>query len=159
MSVKIFNDAEIYKIVRESVLSVQSAEKLAKLAEKFSGEVKTAVKGITDLMLVGYPRNLADVDWLYFKNFFEEVDAGKFIVSESEKSAADAMEKILKKISATKNLLMNIIGDENKLDMLDVNDATEKLVKKFQDAEIVWGVTADESFANKIFIVMVMEVI
>lgn len=166
MSVKIFNDLEIYKIVRESVLRVQSGvlrdqsvEEFAKLAEKFSGEVKTAVKGITDLMLVGYPQNKADVDWMDFKDFFEEVDAGKFIVSESEKSAADAMENILQKIPATKNLLMNIIGDENKFDMLDVNDATQKLVKKFPDAEIVWGVTADESFANKIFIVMVMEVI
>jgi len=34
-----------------------------------------------------------------------------------------------------------------------------KIAKKFRDAEIVWSVTADESFANKIFIVMVMEVI
>lgn len=166
MSVKVFNDLEIYKIVRESVLSVQSgvlrdqsAEKLAKLAEKFSGEVKTAVKGITDLMTVECSQIKADVDWMNFKNFFEEVNAGKFIVSESEKSAADAMEKILKKIPATNNLLMNIIGDENKLDMLDVNEATEKLAKKFRDAEIVWSVTADESFANKIFIVMIMEVI
>ena len=54
---------------------------------------------------------------------------------------------------------MNIIGDENKLHIMDVYYATEKLAKKFPDAEIVWSVTADESFANKIFIVMVMEVI
>lgn len=123
-------------------------------------EIYKAVKGITDLMTVSYPRNKADVDWMDFKNFFEEVEAGKFIVSESEKSAADAMEKILQEIPATNNLLMNIIGGEDKLDILDVNEATEKLVKKFPDAEqITYGVTADESVANKIRVVIIMEVI
>lgn len=162
MKVKIFNDAEIYKIVRESVLSVKTGkdfEQFAKTADKFSGEEKFAVKGITDLMIVSYPQNKADVDWMAFKNFFEEVEAGKFVVSESEKSAAEAMEKILQEIPATRNLVMNIIGDENELDMLDVNDATEKLAKKFPDAEIVWGVTADNQLANKIFVVMIVEVI
>lgn len=122
-------------------------------------EIYKAVKGITDLMLVGYPRNLVDVDWMDFKNFFEEVEAGKFIVSESEKSAADAMEKILQEIPATNNLLMNIIGDRNELSMIDVNNATQKLAKKFPDAEIVWGVTEDNQLANKFFVVMATEVI
>ena len=122
-------------------------------------EIYKAVKGITDLMLVGYPQNKVDVDWMWFREFFEEVEFGKILVGESKNSVAEIVENILKKIPATKNLLMNIKGDRNELSMLDINDATQKLAKKFPDAEIVWGVTEDNQLANKFFVVMATEVI
>lgn len=151
MSVKIFNDAEIYKKMRENVLNGENFEKIA---EKFSGEIYKAVKGITDLMTVCYPQNKCDVDITDFKNFFESVKAGKFLISESEISAVDAVEKILQEISG-KKLLINICGDENKIEMLDTARATEKISKVAKD--FIFGVTCGEEYKNKIFVIMIME--
>lgn len=157
MTIKIIDNKKIFDYVRKNVLSGD----FEKIAEEFkdSEEIYNAVKGITDLMTVSYSQNKVDVDWKDFRNFFEAVEFGKILVGESGKSAAEAVENILKKIPATKNLLVNIKGDENKLDMLDINDATEKIAEKFPDAEIIWGVTADNQLANKICVVMVTEVI
>ncbi len=157
MTIKIIDNKKIYDYVRKSVLSGE----IEKIADNFKDteEIYNAVKGITDLMTVGYPQNKVDVDFKDFRKFFAEVEEGKIIVGESEKSAAEAVDNILKKIPATKNLLVNIKGDENKLDMLDINDATEKIAEKFPDAGITWGVTADNQLANKICVVMVMKVI
>lgn len=116
-------------------------------------EIYKAVKGITDLMLVTYPRNKVGVDWMDFKELLTQAGAGKIFVSESEKSEVDAVEKILPKISFAKKLLMNIAGDENKLDMIDTKDAMEKIVNSDAE-EIVWGVVADERLENKIRVVI-----
>lgn len=160
MTIKIIDNKKIFDYVRKNVLS-GDFEKIAKIADEFkdSEEIYNAVKGITDLMTVSYPQILADVDWMWFREFFEEVEFGKILVGESKNSVAEIVENILKKIPATNNLLMNIKGDRNELDMLDVNDATEKIAKKFPDAEIVWGVTEDNQLANKFFVVMATEVI
>lgn len=149
MKVKIFNDLTIYKKVRESVLS---GEDFYKIADKFSGEEKLAVKGITDLMLISYPQNKADVDIKDFRKFFAEVRAGKFIICEGE-TAVEAVEKILSEIVG-KKLLINILGEENELSMLDVAEATEKIAKVADD--FIFGVTAKD-VADKIFVVMIME--
>lgn len=150
MKVKIFNDLTIYKKVRESVLS---GEDFYKIADKFSGEEKLAVKGITDLMLISYPQNKVDVDITEFRKYFEEVAAGKFVIVEG-KTAVEAVEKILSEIVG-KKLLINILGEENELGMVDIAEATEKLAEVAED--IIFGVTAEKSFADKIFVVMVME--
>ena len=146
---KIFNDLTIYKKVRESVLS---GEDFYKIAEKFSGEEKFAVQGITDLMLVSYPQNKVDVDITEFRKYFEEVAAGKFLIVEG-KTAVEAVEKILSEVVG-KKLLINIVGEENELSMLDINDATEKIAEVADD--FTFGVTAKD-VAEKIFMVMIME--
>ena len=146
---KIFNDMAIYKKVRESVLS---GEDFYKIAEKFSGEEKFAVEGITDLMLVSYPQNKLDVDITEFRKYFEEVAEGKFLIVEGE-TAVDAVEKILPEVVG-KKLLINIVGEENELSMLDINEATEKIAKVAED--FTFGVTAKD-VADKIFVVMIME--
>ena len=143
---KIFNDLTIYKKVREGVLS---GEDFYKIAEKFSGEEKFAVQGITDLMLVSYPQNKVDVDITEFRKYFEEVGAGKFVIVEG-KTAVKAVEKILSEVVG-KKLLINIVGEENELSMLDINEATEKIAEDF-----AFGVTAKD-VADKIFVVMIME--
>ena len=51
------------------------------------------------------------------KIFFEELKKGKFIMIKSEKTAVEAVEKILSKI-VSKKLFMNIMGDENKLEII-----------------------------------------
>lgn len=158
MNIKIIDNKKIFDYVRERILGKKEIEKIAEEFKDTEG-IYNAVKGITDLITVEYPSCKVDVDFEEVRNFFEEVEAGKILVGESENSAVDAVENILKKIPATKNLLMNIIGDENKLDMLDTNDATEKIAKKFPNAEIVWGVVSDERLENKIRVVIVMEVI
>ena len=146
---KIFNDLTIYKKVRASVLS---GEDFDKIAEKFSGEEKFAVEGIMDLMLVSYPQNKVDVDITEFRKYFEEVKAGKFVIVEGE-TAVDAVEKILSEVVG-KKLLINIVGEENELSMLDINEATEKIAKVAED--FTFGVTAKD-VADKIFVVMIME--
>ena len=151
MKVKIFNDLTIYKKVRASVLS---GEDFDKIAEKFSGEEKFAVEGIMDLMLVSYPQNKVDVDITEFRKYFEEVGAGKFVICSGE-TAVEAVEKILSEIVG-KKLLINIVGEENELSMLDINDATEKIAEVAGD--FTFGVTAKD-VADKIFVVMIMEVI
>lgn len=150
MKVKIFNDLAIYKKVREEVLS---GEDFYKIAEKYSDEEKFAVEGIMKLMTVGYPQNKADVDIKDFRKFFAEVRAGKFIICEGE-TAVEAVEKILLEVVG-KKLLINILGEENELGMVDIAEATEKLAEVAED--IIFGVTAEKSFADKIFVVMVME--
>ena len=149
MKVKIFNDLAIYKKVRESVLS---GEDFYKIADKFSGEEKFAVEGITDLMLVSYPQNKVDVDITEFRKYFEEVASGKFVIVEGE-TAVEAVEKILSELVG-KKLLINILGEENELSMLDINDATEKIAEVADD--FIFGVTAKD-VAEKIFMVMIME--
>ena len=149
MKVKIFNDLAIYKKVRESVLS---GEDFYKIAEKFSGEEKLAVEGIIDLMLVSYPQNKVDVDITEFRKYFEEVAAGKFVIVEG-KTAVEAVEKILPEVVG-KKLLINIVGEENELSMLDVAEATEKIAEVAED--FIFGVTAKD-VADKIFVVMIME--
>jgi len=149
MKVKIFNDLAIYKKVRESVLS---GEDFYKIAEKFSGEEKFAVEGIMDLMLISYPQNKVDVDITEFRKYFEEVAAGKFVIIEG-KTAVEAVEKILPEIVG-KKLLINIVGEENELSMLDVSEATEKIAEVADD--FTFGVTAKD-VADKIFVVMIME--
>jgi len=146
---KIFDDLTIYKKVRENVLS---GEDFDKIADKFSGEEKFAVEGITDLMLVSYPQNKVDVDITEFRKYFEEVAAGKFVIVEG-KTAVEAVEKILSEIVG-KKLLINVIGEENELSMLDVAEATEKIAKVADD--FIFGVTAKD-VADKIFVVMIME--
>jgi len=146
---KIFDDLTIYKKVRENVLS---GEDFDKIADKFSGEEKFAVEGITDLMLVSYPQNKVDVDITEFRKYFEEVAAGKFVIVEG-KTAVDAVEKILSEV-VRKKLLINIVGEENELSMLDINEATEKIAEVAED--FTFGVTAKD-VENKIFVVMIME--
>ena len=146
---KIFNDMAIYKKIREEVLS---GEDFYKIADKFSGEEKLAVEGITDLMLVSYPQNKLDVDITEFRKYFEEVAEGKFLIVEGE-TAVDAVEKILPEVVG-KKLLINIVGEENELSMLDINEATEKIAKVAED--FTFGVTAKD-VADKIFVVMIME--
>ena len=146
---KIFDDLAIYKKVRENVLS---GEDFYKIAEKFSGEEKFAVEGIMDLMLVSYPQNKVDVDITEFKKYFEEVVAGKFVIVEG-KTAVDAVKKILSELVG-KKLLINIVGEENELSMLDVAEATEKIAEVAGD--FTFGVTAKD-VADKIFVVMIME--
>ena len=146
---KIFNDLTIYKKVRASVLS---GEDFDKIAEKFSGEEKFAVQGIIDLMLVSYPQNKVDVDITEFRKYFEEVAAGKFVIVEG-KTAVEAVEKILLEVVG-KKLLINIVGEENELSMLDINEATEKIAEVAED--FTFGVTAKD-VADKIFVVMIME--
>ena len=53
-----------------------------------------------------------------------------------------------------KKLLINIVGKENELSMLDINEATEKIAEVADD--FTFGVTAKD-VANKIFVVMIME--
>lgn len=149
MKVKIFNDLSIYKKVRENVLS---GEDFDKIAEKFSGEEKFAVEGIMDLMLISYPQNKVDVDITEFRKYFEEVAAGKFVIIEG-KTAVEAVEKILPEVVG-KKLLINIVGEENELSMLDINEATEKIAKVAED--FTFGVTAKD-VADKILVVMIME--
>ena len=149
MKVKIFNDLSIYKKVRASVLS---GEDFDKIAEKFSGEEKFAVQGIMDLMLISYPQNKVDVDITEFRKYFEEVAAGKFVIVEGG-TAVDAVEKILSEVVG-KKLLINIVGEENELSMLDINEATEKIAEVADD--FTFGVTAKD-VEDKIFVVMIME--
>ena len=78
--------------------------------------------------------------------------AGKFVIVEG-KTAVDAVEKILSEVVG-KKLLINIVGKENELSMLDVAEATEKIAEVAGD--FTFGVTAKD-VEDKIFVVMIME--
>ena len=86
-----------------------------------------------------------------------EIETGKILVVESEKSAVEAVENILKKIPATKKVLVTFTGDENKLDNFSINTAIYKISEKFSDAEIVWCVVSDDRIENEVRVIIVAD--
>ena len=77
---------------------------------------------------------------------------GKNATTEAVKLAIDSIENI----SNAKSLLLNILGSPDSLSMIEINEASVKLQEAVhQDAEIIWGVSVDESFGERIKVTIV----
>ena len=147
---KVFEDEKIFNYVRKIALGKKN------LAEISASEVYNEVKLIKNLLI---PDSCDDDDLIFFqvKEYFKEVESGKIFVSEAENSPIEAIENILKKITATTQILMNIVCEEKFFETFDINDVTDKIAEKFPDAEIFWSTISDEEIKNKIYVVIVTD--
>ena len=156
MSMKMIDDDKIFKYVREKILGKEDIEKIV---EKFkdSEEIYNVVKKLVDFFML---ENYCEEDSFVFDEVREclaEIETGKILACESEKSAVEAVENILQKIPATKKVLVTFTGDENKLDNFSINAAIDKISEKFSDAEIVWCVVSDDRIENEVRVVIVAD--
>ena len=147
---KVFEDEKIFNYVRKIALGKKN------LAEISASEVYNEVKLIKNLLI---PDSCDDDDLIFFqvKEYFKEVESGKIFVSEAENSPIEAIENILKKITATTQILMNIVCEEKFFETFDINDVTDKIAEKFPDAEIFWSTISDGEIKNKIYVVIVTD--
>ena len=147
---KVFEDEKIFNYVRKIALGKKN------LAEISASEVYNEVKLIKNLLI---PDSCDDDDLIFFqvKEYFKEVESGKIFVSEVENSPFEAIENILKKITATTQILMNIVCEEKFFETFDINDVTDKIAEKFPAAEIFWSTISDEEIKNKIYVVIVTD--
>ena len=117
-----------------------------------------AIRGVTDLIAV--PR-LVGLDFIDVKDVTSQ--AGEGCVGYGEASGENATVEAVKlainsikdKLKNAKGILLNILGSADSLSMMEVNEATTDVQEAVhEDAEIMWGVTSDETLEDSIQVVI-----
>ena len=111
------------------------------------------IKAISDLIAVP---GLVNLDFADVKSILG--NAGKGYVGTGEAVGKNATVEAVKAaisdigdISKSRSLMLNILGSVDSLSMMEVNEASITLQEAVhEDAEIIWGVSVDESFGDKI---------
>ena len=108
---------------------------------------------ISDLIAVP---GLVNLDFADIKSIFGNAGrayagageaVGKNATVDAVKAAIDSVDNI----SKSRSLLLNILGTTDSLSMMEVNEASTLIqMAVHEDAEIIWGVSVDESLGDKI---------
>lgn len=117
-----------------------------------------AVRGVTDLIAVP---GLVGLDFIDVKDVTSY--AGEGCVGYGEASGDNATVEAVKlainsikdKLKNAKGILLNILGSADSLSMMEVNEASTDVQEAVhEDAEIIWGVTSDETLEDVIKVVI-----
>ena len=117
------------------------------------------VRGVTDLIAVP---GLVGLDFADVKDVTSH--AGEGCVGYGEASGDNATVEAVKlainstkgKLKNAKSILLNILGSADSLSMMEVNEASTDVQEAVhEDAEIIWGVTSDETLEDVIKAVIV----
>lgn len=120
--------------------------------------VSNIIKAIADLIAVP---GLVNLDFTDIKSVLG--NAGRAYVGIGEAVGKNATIEAVKAainnigdISKSRSLLLNILGATDSLSMMEVNGASIEIQEAaHEDAEIIWGVSVDESLGNKIKVTIV----
>lgn len=119
------------------------------------------VKGISDI--IGQS-GIVDLDFADVKSILANsgtafIGFGKAVGENSSLAAVKtAIESpLLKGLKGARAILMNIVGSSSSIGgMIEVNEATTAIQElAHQDAEIIWGVTTDESMGEKASVIVI----
>ncbi len=114
------------------------------------------IRAIADLVAVP---GLVNLDIVDVKSILE--GSGKSYVKVGESSGKNAAVKAIKSaidssLKNAKGILLNILGATDSVSMMEVNEASIKIQEAaHEDAEIIWGVSIDESVGDKVFVTII----
>ena len=119
------------------------------------------VKGIGDMIGQSgiVDLNFADVKSILANSGTAFIGFGESVGENSSLAAVKtAIESpLLKGLKGARTILMNIVGSSSSIGgMIEVNEATTAIQElAHQDAEIIWGVTTDESMGEKASVIVI----
>ena len=110
--------------------------------------------------LIALP-GLVGLDFADVKDVTSHAGEGRVGYGEAsgENATVEAVKKALQslkgKLSTSNGILINILGGVEKLSMMEVNEATTDVQEAVhEDAEIIWGVTSDDTLEDVIKVVI-----
>ena len=123
--------------------------------------LRQGVKGISDLIAVP---GLVNLDFADVKSIMS--DAGSALMGIGEASGENATVAAVKaaidsplletSLQGARGVLLNIMGATDSLSMLEVNEASTTVQEAAHpDAEIIWGVSVDESLGDKVTVTVI----
>ena len=115
------------------------------------------IKAIADLIAVP---GLVNLDFADVKSILGNAGrayAGAGEAQETANAVKAAINNVSDNISSSRSLLLNIIGATEGLSMMEVSVASMAVQEaSHEDAEIIWGVSIDESLGDKIIATIII---
>ncbi len=123
--------------------------------------LRQGVKGISDLIAVP---GLVNLDFADVKSIMS--DAGSALMGIGEASGENATVNAVKaaidsplletSLQGARGVLLNIMGAQDNLPMMEINEASTTIQEAAHpDAEIIWGVSVDESLGDKVSVTVI----
>ena len=123
--------------------------------------LRQGVKGISDLIAVPGVINLDFADVQSIMN-----NAGEALMGVGEASGDNAAVEAVKKaiasplletsVDSAKGILLNFMGAQDHLPMIEINEASTTVQEAAHpDAEIIWGVSVDDSLGDTIIVTII----
>ena len=123
--------------------------------------LRQGVKGISDLIAVP---GLVNLDFADVKSIMSNAGSALMGIGEAsgENATVDAVKAAIDSplletsLQGARGVLLNIMGATNSLSMLEVNEASTTVQEAAHpDAEIIWGVSVDESLGDKVSVTVI----
>ncbi|MBR2773646.1 MAG: cell division protein FtsZ [Selenomonadaceae bacterium] len=123
--------------------------------------LRQGVKGISDLIAVP---GLVNLDFADVKSIMNNAGAALMGIGEAsgENATVDAVKAAIDSplletsLQGARGVLLNIMGATDSLSMLEVNEASTTVQEAAHpDAEIIWGVSVDESLGDKVSVTVI----
>ena len=123
--------------------------------------LRQGVKGISDLIAVP---GLVNLDFADVKSVMSDSGSALMGIGEAsgENAPVDAVKAAIDSplletsIQGARGILLNIMGATNSLSMIEVNEASTTIQEAAHpEAEIIWGVSVDESLGNKVTVTVI----
>ena len=118
--------------------------------------LRQGVKGISDLIAVP---GLVNLDFADVKSIMQNAGSALMGIGEAsgENATVDAVKAAIDSplletsLQGARGVLLNIMGATDSLSMMEVNEASTTVQEAAHpDAEIIWGVSVDESLGDKV---------
>jgi cell division protein FtsZ len=123
--------------------------------------LRQGVKGISDLIAVP---GLVNLDFADVKSVMSNAGSALMGIGESsgENATVDAVKAAIdsplleRNIDGARGILLNIMGATDSLSMMEVNEASTTVQEAAHpDAEIIWGVSVDESLGDTVRVTVI----
>ncbi len=123
--------------------------------------LRQGVKGISDLIAVP---GLVNLDFADVKSIMSNAGAALMGIGEAsgEHATVDAVKAAIDSplletsLQGARGVLLNIMGATDSLSMMEVNEASTTVQEAaHKDAEIIWGVSVDESLGDKVSVTVI----
>ena len=123
--------------------------------------LRQGVKGISDLIAVP---GLVNLDFADVKSIMNNAGAALMGIGEAsgENATVDAVKAAIDSplletsLQGARGVLLNIMGATDSLSMMEVNEASTTVQEAAHpDAEIIWGVSVDESLGDRVSVTVI----
>ena len=123
--------------------------------------LRQGVKGISDLIAVP---GLVNLDFADVKSIMSNAGSALMGIGEAsgENATVDAVKAAIDSplletsLQGARGVLLNIMGAQDSLSMMEVNEASTTVQEAAHpDAEIIWGVSVDESLGDKVSVTVI----
>ena len=123
--------------------------------------LRQGVKGISDLIAVP---GLVNLDFADVKSIMSNAGSALMGIGEAsgENATVDAVKAAIDSplletsLQGARGVLLNIMGATDSLSMLEVNEASTTVQEAAHpDAEIIWGVSVDETLGDKVSVTVI----